>query len=175
MTDTMALARQEDFPTHRLRVLCGKDHTGQTVTKDFFFTAEEANAIAIDLNNQKEPFFVFGKGTPQVQAYPKYGATLDPMTPSEIKQRHQKYFDGLAESRKSNEQKQKDKESKEREDWRKKNSEKFEEILKEAEKMVEEENKDRSFFQGLPKNRKTTIYLNQARILVQKRFFPDHR
>lgn len=162
-----SLIAEKDFPTHRLTVKIGKDSNNRDKIKEFFFNANEANAIAEKMCKSSEQFFIFGKGTNYVQAYPKHGAVLEALTKSEIRKRHWQYFERLLRIKKDNEDEKVSKMKKDEDIWRKNNPEKWEEIYKKAIDLVDKDNEERSFFGMLSNERKMSLYKSQASIILR--------
>lgn len=175
MKTTFEIAAAQDFPTHRLTVLLGKEGK-ENKTKEFFFSAKEAVFIAETMNDLKTPNFVFGASTPFVQCVPKFGAVLEMMTAEEVKNRHLKYFEMMEKTKIRKEERQKDEEMAIREEWIAKNPEAWKKFLEDGRTKCDEDfgKNSGSFFDSLPENRKNSIYKNQARIFLKNTHFPTH-
>lgn len=92
-----------NFVQYRLTLKLRRGVQGEDIVKYRYFTEKEAQDISAKINSPAQ-FLVFGS-----EFFPKFGAVLEKLQESEIKQRYQHYFNsGETERRLQSEQKAKE-------------------------------------------------------------------
>ena len=155
----LALAKKRNLPTFLLTIVKHKTEKGGDAVAQFFLTEDQARVITANINS-KDSFIVFGDGS----FYPKRGASLERMTPSQIRR---KYF---ADTPDELEQQHNAEIAQEAAitQWISKNKKSFFKMVEEADKVCKKNFGSKPFFKAISSKAKSGFAVGMARRQVAK-------